>query len=100
MPHHPHGARSLLHAEGGRLARRAEGGGGARPVVDSVLGYDDVGDGLTATQRNVPEGPLKCAVEEEVEVRDEEVKMAEMLIDNLTSTFDPTAWHDESREAA
>ena len=25
--------------------------------------------------------------------------MAEMIIDNLTATFDPSAWHDESREA-
>lgn len=38
-------------------------------------------------------------LQEEVEVRDEEVKMAEMIIDNLTSPFDPTAWTDESREA-
>ncbi len=38
-------------------------------------------------------------LEEEVEVRDEEVKMAEMIIDNLTSPFDPTEWHDRSREA-
>ena len=36
---------------------------------------------------------------EEVEVRSEEMQMAEMLIDNLTSTFDPSAWHDDSREA-
>ena len=38
-------------------------------------------------------------LEEDIDVRDEEVKMAEMLIDNLTSSFDPSAWHDESREA-
>ena len=25
--------------------------------------------------------------------------MAEMIIENLTSAFDPSAWHDESREA-
>ncbi len=36
---------------------------------------------------------------EEQEVRDEEVKMAEMIIDNLTGSFDPSAWNDESREA-
>ena len=38
-------------------------------------------------------------LEEDVEIRDEEVKMAEMIIDNLAGTFDPSAWHDESREA-
>ena len=43
--------------------------------------------------------PLFETLEEEVEVRDEELAMAEMIIDNLTSTFDPSAWHDESREA-
>jgi DNA end-binding protein Ku len=36
---------------------------------------------------------------EEQEVRDEEVKMAEMIIDNLSGSFDPSAWNDESREA-
>jgi len=35
---------------------------------------------------------------EDQEVREEEVKMAEMIIDNLTSNFDPSAWNDESRE--
>ena len=38
-------------------------------------------------------------LEEEVDIRDEEVKMAEMIIDNLTSAFDPSAWIDSSREA-
>jgi DNA end-binding protein Ku len=33
------------------------------------------------------------------EVRDEEVKMAAMLIDGLTSPFDPSAFHDRTREA-
>lgn len=35
----------------------------------------------------------------DVEVREEEVKMAAMLIDNLTLPFDPAQWIDESREA-
>ena len=43
--------------------------------------------------------PLFETLEEKVEIRDEELAMAEMIIDNLTSTFDPSAWHDESREA-
>lgn len=43
--------------------------------------------------------PAFDLLEEDVEIRDEEVKMAEMLIDNLTSSFNPAAWHDESREA-
>ncbi len=33
----------------------------------------------------------------DVEVRDEEVKMAEMIIDNLSADFDPAEWVDESR---
>lgn len=33
------------------------------------------------------------------EIRDEEVAMARMIIDNLTTAFDPTEWTDESREA-
>lgn len=36
---------------------------------------------------------------EEVEIRPEELQMAEMLIDNLAGHFDPSAWHDETREA-
>ncbi len=43
--------------------------------------------------------PAFDELEAEVEVRDEEVKMAEMIIDNLTSSFDAAAWHDTSREA-
>jgi DNA end-binding protein Ku len=39
------------------------------------------------------------SLEEEIEIRDEEIKMAEMIIDNLSGTFDPSAWNDESREA-
>lgn len=35
----------------------------------------------------------------DVELRGEEVKMAEMIIDNLTSEFDPTAWKDSTRES-
>ena len=38
-------------------------------------------------------------LEEEVEIREEEVKMAQMIIENLTTNFDPSAWNDESREA-
>lgn len=36
---------------------------------------------------------------EEVTITPEEQKMAEMIIENLSGTFDPAAWHDESREA-
>lgn len=35
----------------------------------------------------------------EVEVRPEEVEMAEMIIDNLTSPFDADEFHDRTREA-
>jgi DNA end-binding protein Ku len=38
-------------------------------------------------------------LQEEVKVTKEERKMAEMIIENLSGTFDPSAWHDESREA-
>lgn len=38
-------------------------------------------------------------LEQEVEVREDEVAMAEMIIDNLSTPFDPSVWHDESREA-
>jgi DNA end-binding protein Ku len=38
-------------------------------------------------------------LQEDVTITPEEQKMAEMIIENLTGTFDPTAWHDESREA-
>jgi DNA end-binding protein Ku len=38
-------------------------------------------------------------LDEDIEVRDEEIAMAEMIIENLSGSFDPSAWHDESREA-
>ena len=38
-------------------------------------------------------------LDEEIEVRDDEVAMAAMLVDNLTKPFDPSQWVDESREA-
>jgi len=43
--------------------------------------------------------PLFETLEESVEVRPEELKMAQMIIDNLAGTFDPSAWIDISREA-
>ncbi|HSG79909.1 MAG TPA: Ku protein [Acidimicrobiia bacterium] len=36
---------------------------------------------------------------DEIDVREDEVAMAGMLIDNMTRGFDPTEWVDESREA-
>jgi DNA end-binding protein Ku len=33
------------------------------------------------------------------EIRDEELQMAKMIIDNLTTEFDPSVWTDSSREA-
>ncbi|NQV07822.1 Ku protein [bacterium] len=35
----------------------------------------------------------------DLEIRADELKMAEMIIDNLTAPFDPSAWVDDSREA-
>ncbi len=43
--------------------------------------------------------PAFETLEEDVEVREDEAKMAQMIIDNLTASFDPEEWHDESREA-
>ncbi|MDH3731146.1 MAG: Ku protein [Acidimicrobiia bacterium] len=43
--------------------------------------------------------PAFEVLEEEVAITKEEQKMAEMIIENLTGTFDPSAWSDESREA-
>ena len=43
--------------------------------------------------------PAFETLEEEVEPSKEEMKMAGMIIDNLTATFDPTMWNDASREA-
>lgn len=43
--------------------------------------------------------PLFESLEEEIEIREEEMAMATMIIDNLAGTFDPSAWNDESREA-
>jgi len=37
-------------------------------------------------------------LEEDVELRDDELAMAGMIIDNLSGSFDPTEWIDESRE--
>ena len=43
--------------------------------------------------------PAFETLQENVEVSDDEVKMAQMIIDNLTKGFDPSEWSDESREA-
>ncbi len=43
--------------------------------------------------------PAFEALEEEVEPSDEELKMATMIIENLTAEFDPSMWSDASREA-
>lgn len=39
------------------------------------------------------------SLDQDIEVRPEEVKMAEMLIENMSGDFDPSAWADRSREA-
>jgi len=38
-------------------------------------------------------------LEEDIEIRPEEIRMAEMIIDNLTAPFQPDEWVDVSREA-
>jgi len=47
----------------------------------------------------IREPSFEEAPAEDVELRPDEIKMAEMLIDNLTRPFDPSEWIDESREA-
>ena len=37
-------------------------------------------------------------LETDVEVRDEEVQMANMIIENLSREFDPDEWKDQTRE--
>ena len=43
--------------------------------------------------------PAFETLQEEVEPSEEELKMASMIVENLTATFDPTMWNDASREA-
>ena len=43
--------------------------------------------------------PAFETLETEVEPSEEELKMAEMIIENLSAEFDPSMWHDASREA-
>lgn len=43
--------------------------------------------------------PAFETLQEDVEPSAEELKMAAMIIDNLTATFDPAMWNDASREA-
>ena len=38
------------------------------------------------------------SLEEEVEVREDEIAMASMLIENMTREFDPAEWSDQTRE--
>jgi DNA end-binding protein Ku len=39
------------------------------------------------------------SLDEQLEIRDDEVAMAEMIIDNLSADFDPSQWSDKSRLA-
>ena len=56
-------------------------------VLETLLWPDEV---------RVPEFGF---LEEDVEVRDQELKMAASLIDTMTEDFDPSAYHDAYREA-
>jgi DNA end-binding protein Ku len=56
-------------------------------VLETLLWPDEV---------RVPEFPF---LEEDVEVRDQELKMAASLIDTMTEDFDPGIYHDAYREA-
>ncbi len=56
-------------------------------VLETLLWPDEV---------RVPDFPF---LEEDVEVRPQELKMAASLIDTMTEDFDPTAYHDSYREA-
>lgn len=41
---------------------------------------------------------LSDGLDDDLEVRDSEIAMAEMLIDNLSAAFDPSRWIDATRE--
>jgi DNA end-binding protein Ku len=56
-------------------------------VLETLLWPDEV---------RVPDFPF---LEDEIEVRSQELKMAASLIDSMTEDFDPDAYHDNYREA-
>ncbi len=69
-----------------------------REYLSAIRAEDDV---IILETMYWPDEIREPAFEEldaEVEIRDDEVKMAEMIIDNLTTEFDPSAWHDVTRE--
>src|SRR5260370_9634501 len=56
-------------------------------VLETLLWPDEI---------RVPDFPF---LEDDVEVRSQELKMAASLIDSMTEDFDPDAYHDNYREA-
>lgn len=70
-----------------------------REYVSTLRAEDDVLVLETMWWPDEVREPAFETLEEEVEPSAEELKMAAMIIDNLTATFDPTMWNDSSREA-
>lgn len=70
-----------------------------REYVSTLRAEDDVLVLETMWWPDEVREPAFESLEEEVEPSKEELKMAAMIIDNLTATFDPTMWNDTSREA-
>jgi len=70
-----------------------------REYVSTLRAEDDVLVLETMWWPDEVREPAFETLQEEVEPSAEELKMAAMIIDNLTATFDPTMWNDSSREA-
>ncbi|MGI9648620.1 MAG: Ku protein [Acidimicrobiia bacterium] len=70
-----------------------------REYVSTLRAEDDVLVLETMWWPDEVREPAFESLQEEVDPSDEELKMAAMIIDNLSATFDPTMWNDASREA-
>jgi DNA end-binding protein Ku len=70
-----------------------------REYVSTLRAEDDVLVLETMWWPDEVREPAFEALQEEVEPSKEEIKMAAMIIDNLTANFDPLMWNDASREA-
>jgi DNA end-binding protein Ku len=70
-----------------------------REYVSTLRAEDDVLVLETMWWPDEVREPAFETLQEEVEPSEDEIKMAAMIIDNLTATFDPLMWSDASREA-
>ena len=70
-----------------------------REYVSTLRAEDDVLVLETMWWPDEVREPAFETLQEEVDPSEEEIKMATMIIDNLTASFDPLMWNDASREA-